>query len=152
MSEMCITSERIFDLSALKLSEWLSIFFIAFICWKCDDISVARTISITSERNSLQVSGLYYYEVTCLVWGMSHDSLSRIHDDDHDKEWVQERDKMRMLGPGIEALVIIMLWQTQCKQQLWFNQESQPCKLSIQVNNISISSSIIRQRQSRHQR
>lgn len=53
MSEMCIISDSTFDLSALKLSEWLRMFFIALICWKCDDISVASTISMTSDRNSL---------------------------------------------------------------------------------------------------
>lgn len=53
MSDMCITRDNIFDLSALKLSEWFNIFFMALICWKCDDISVAKTMSITRDLNSL---------------------------------------------------------------------------------------------------
>lgn len=55
MSQQCKTNESAFDLSTCGSAK-VSKFFMFFSCWKWNDISVARTISMTSVRNSLYSS------------------------------------------------------------------------------------------------
>lgn len=53
MSALCRMKDRPLGLSTLKSVVPKSVFSV-FICWKCEDISVAKTISMTKVRNSLR--------------------------------------------------------------------------------------------------
>lgn len=53
MSQACSIRQR--DLGLSRLKSWCpNAVFIVFTCWKCDVMSVAKTISITNDRNSLK--------------------------------------------------------------------------------------------------